>query len=50
MKKSYDHKLEFDIDPEQGAAAFAINCVLKGYQLIKMVRKGRKMVCYYEKA
>lgn len=42
-------KLEFDIEPEQGAGALFGMCALKGHELVKMLRRGRKLTCWYQK-
>lgn len=42
-------RLEFDIDPYQGAAAMFGSCALKGYKIVSIERRGEKVVCEYEK-
>jgi len=42
-------KMEFDIEPTQGAAAIFAMCSLKGYQLVKLERNKRKVTCWYQK-
>ena len=42
-------KLEFDIEPDQGAAAMFGLCALKGHKIVSIERRGRKVVCEYQK-
>ena len=48
MKEKLE-KREYDIDPDQGAVAFIVGCRLKGYEPVKMIRKGRKATVWYRK-
>ena len=42
-------RMEFDIDPEQGAAAIFGKFSLPGHQLVRMDRKGTKVILEFEK-
>lgn len=42
-------KLTFDIEPDQGAVAMFGICALKGHKIVSIERRGRKVVCEYEK-
>ena len=42
-------RMEFDIEPEQGAAAIFGKCSLAGHQLVRMDRKGTKVILEFEK-
>ena len=40
---------KFDVNPEQGVAGFICACRKKGYEVLKMVRKGTKAIVTYQK-
>ena len=48
MKK--DQKVvKYEVEPTQGAAAFAMQMRLEGYQVVRVERKGTKATVTYEK-
>ena len=47
MIETGETRMEFTIDPEQGAAALFVGCQLKGKRLVRMERNNDKVVCYY---
>jgi hypothetical protein len=41
--------VRFNMDPERGAAGFAVASTPDGYEFVRMNRRGRKVVAFYRK-
>ena len=48
-KKPERKTVTYIVDPCQGVAAMLAGCVLEGYKVVKMDRKGTKAKVVYEK-